>query len=298
MRSRAVTLGLAAGIIAAVIWGGGAVVSRYLVLDKFDPVTLTFLRYAGCIPVAIVVALIAPSSARLDLKWGQTAILFLLAGPAYQVLLIFGYRFATAGAGALLVSGLLPVFAILLGAITGGTAPSFRRLSGALLVVLGFVIFANSTGTGRLSSVIEPTGVIVFVVAAMMWAVLNYVIALWRVSPLSLTVNLAIWSPLFLPLYIAFRPEDGLNAPWHEIMLQILYHGVLVAFVATILFFTAVRLVGSEVAAFLQAAIPAISVLLGAIFLQEWVDSYQAIAIVITVVGIALASAVVRQRDK
>jgi len=290
MTSRPMLLGIAAGMLAALIWGGGAVVSRYLVLNRLDPIDLTFLRYVGCLPIAALLALQAPARAHLALDWWQTALLVLLAGPAYHLLLIYGYQFATAGAGALLVSGLLPILAMTIGAATGGPWPGVRGLSGALLVALGLVVFANPTGPGLAAATIEPIGVAVFVIGAMMWALLNHLVRRWRVSPFSLTIALALWSPLFLPFYLAFRPEGGLAAPWHEIVLQVVYHGVLVAFVGTMLFFYAVRLVGSEVAAFLQAAIPAIAATLGAFVLGEWIDFNQAVAIVLTVSGIALAS--------
>lgn len=293
MPSRSMLLGLGAGLLAALIWGGGAVVSRYLVLDRMDAIDLTFLRYAGCFPIALAVAFAAPQHARLGTLWWQTAILLLLAGPAYHLLLIYGYNFATAGAGALLVSGLLPIFAIAISTVLTARAPGIRAVAGTLLVALGLLIFANPKG-GALSATgpatVEPAGIAVFVSAAFLWAVLNELIRRWRVSPLRLTVTLALWSPLFLPLYILLRPAEGLSAPWGELALQIVYHGVLVAFVGTLLFFYAVRLLGTEIAALLQASIPAVAAILGVLVLGEWITANQSVAIVLTVTGIMLAS--------
>ena len=75
MTSRPMLLGIAAGMLAALIWGGGAVVSRYLVLNRLDPIDLTFLRYVGCLPIAALLALQAPARAHLALDWWQTALL-------------------------------------------------------------------------------------------------------------------------------------------------------------------------------------------------------------------------------
>lgn len=293
MSSRTLLLGLGAGLLAALIWGGGAVVSRYLVLDRMDAIDVTFLRYAGCFPIALAVAFMAPQHARLGTLWWQTAVLILLAGPAYHLLLIYGYNFATAGAGALLVSGLLPIFAIAITTILTARAPGIRAVAGTILVALGLLIFASPIGGARLAAVpatVEPAGIVIFVTAALLWAILNELIRRWRVSPLRLTVTLALWSPIFLPLYLVLRPAGGLSAPWSELILQLIYHGVLVAFVGTLLFFYAVRLLGTEVAALLQATIPAIAAILGALILGEWIAANQAVAIIFTVTGIMLAS--------
>ena len=140
-RFRNLALGTVAGLAAAMIWGGGAVVSRHLVGSGLAPVDLAVLRYLGCFLVAAALLIARPGLRRDRLPAGRLAIVLLLAGPPYQILLLAGYGHATAGGGSLLVSGLLPVFALVLAGLSGQAVPALSRL-GAGLALAGLTIFA------------------------------------------------------------------------------------------------------------------------------------------------------------
>ena len=280
-------LGLLCAGVAALIWGGGAVVSRHLVTHSLDPLDLALLRYAGCFPIALLAVLGLGRRARLDLDWGRLAVLLMLAGPPYQLLLITGYAHATAGGGALLVSGLLPVFSFLIPLLSTNARPSPGVTLGAALAVAGLVVF----NAGPAQAAFSDAGLFIFSLAAMLWAALNHLVRSWRIDPLRLTVALALWSPLFLPVYLVLRPSGFATAPPREIALQLVYHGWLVAFAATLLFFTAVRLAGLVTSSVLQALAPCLSAALGALLLAEPLSGQQQAGIAITTAGVMLTAA-------
>jgi drug/metabolite transporter (DMT)-like permease len=112
----------------------------------------------------------------------------------------------------------------------------------------------------------------------------------WKIDPLKLTVALALWSPLFLPVYTSIRPWHALQGPAHELLLQFVYHGWLVAFAATLLFFIAVRFAGAPVAAALQALAPGVSAGFGAVLLAEPIGRIQIVGLAVTILGVMFAS--------
>jgi drug/metabolite transporter (DMT)-like permease len=285
-----VIIGITAGLMAALLWAGGAVVARYLVHTDLPPDELTLLRYVGCFPLALAAVATLRRKALLDLPPLKIAVLVLLAGPLYQLIILLGYRHATAGAGSLLVTGLLPVCGIglaLLWPLRAQSQPlTAAKLIGAGFAAAGLVVLAVG---GPAGSSFDLAGFAIFAIAALMWALLNQLIRAWSVDPLKLTIALALWSPAFLPLWLLTRKDLPSLAVSSDGLLQIAYHGILVAFVATLLFFVAVRRLGAVDAGIIQTATPAITVALGAIALAEVPTAMQVTGVAITLVGLLLA---------
>ena len=281
--------GMAAGLAAALLWGGGSVVSRYLVTQRLDPLDLALLRYIGCFPIAAAALLLFRERVRLDVSWFRLAVLLLLAGPPYHVFVIGGYAHATAGAGALIITGLMQVFSLAVPLLLVGTRPRFAAVVGASLAIVGLAVFAMDMKAGFSFT---PLGLAIFSIAALGWALLTYYVRLWKIDPLQLTNALALWSPLFLPLYLAFRPSGpDFSGPAAETLLQLVYHGVLVAYGATLLFFVAVRHLGIPIAAVIQALAPGLAGLMGGLLLAEALSPLRLLGMAIVVAGIIVTSA-------
>jgi drug/metabolite transporter (DMT)-like permease len=287
--SRAISpsaFGIICGVLAALLWGGGAVVSRHLVTARLDPVDMVLLRYIACFPIAVGMVIALGRRVWLDIPLERMMILLLLAGPPYHLLITTGYEQATAGAGALLVTGLLTVFALAVPLALNVAKPKFNAVIGAALACAGLAMFA----AGSSGSSITSNGFTIFSTAALCWALLNALVRHWKIDPLKLTVALALWSPLFLPVYTSIRPWHALSGPTSDLLLQYIYHGWLVAFVATLLFFLAIHYAGATVAAALQALAPGASACLGALLLGETLGQLQVIGLGITILGVMLSS--------
>jgi drug/metabolite transporter (DMT)-like permease len=282
--------GIICGVIAAILWGGGAVVSRHLVTTRLDPMDMVLLRYVACFPIAVGMLIAFGRRVWLDVPLERLMILLLLAGPPYHLLITTGYEQSTASAGSLLVCGLLTVFALAVPLVLNSTdinaKPKSNAVLGAALACIGIATFAGSSS----GSNITATGFAIFSSGALCWAVLNALIRRWQIDPLKLTVALALWSPLFLPVYTSMRPWHALSGPTSDLLLQYVYHGWLVAFAATLLFFVAVRYAGGTVAAALQALAPGVSACLGVVLLGETLGKLQILGLGITILGVMLAS--------
>ena len=281
-------LGMLAGLAAALLWGGGSVVSRHLVSQKLDPLDLALLRYIGCFPIAAVAVLLFRDKVRLDVSWFRLGVLLLLAGPPYHVFVIGGYVHATAGAGALIITGLMQVFSLAVPLLLVGKRSGVAPVIGAALAIAGLGVFSTDMAAGFSFT---PLGLAVFSIAAMGWALLTYYVRLWKIDPLQLTNALALWSPLFLPLYLWFRPGGpDFSGPISETLLQLVYHGMLVAYGATLLFFVAVRHLGIATAAVIQALAPGLAAGMGALLLGEFLSLTRLAGIAIVIAGIIVTS--------
>lgn len=281
------TIGLLCGLAAAVTWAGGAVVSRYLVTTRFSAIDLTLLRYLGCFPIALLAVIFDRQRSMPDISWGRLAVLIALAGPPYHALIIAGYNHATAGAGTLLVTGMLPFYTLGLALLLTRTWPAQRQLVGAGLAVAGLAVFALSR-LGQI--VIDEIGLMIFGGSALLWALLNHYIRAWNIDPWRLTVALALWSPLFLPLYLVWMPGDISHLVSWDGFLQLAYHGWVVAFASTLLFFIAVHRIDPTVIAILPTLSPILSALLGTILLGEPFGWPHFVGMILIFIGVILAS--------
>jgi drug/metabolite transporter (DMT)-like permease len=280
-------LGMLAGLAAALLWGGGSVVSRHLVSQKLDPMDLALLRYIGCFPIALAALMMFRDRVRLDISWFRLAVLLLLAGPPYHVFVIGGYAHATAGAGALIITGLMQVFSLGVPLLLLGTRPGIAPVIGASLAILGLAVFSTDMASGFSFSAL---GLAIFSIAALGWALLTYYVRQWKIDPLQLTNALALWSPVFLPLYLIFQPAPNFSGPISETLLQLVYHGILVAYGATLLFFVAVRKLGISTAAVIQALAPGLAALMGALLLGEGLSPTRLTGIAIVIAGVIVTS--------
>ena len=280
-------LGMLAGLAAALLWGGGSVVSRHLVSQKLDPMDLALLRYIGCFPIALGALIMFRDRVRLNISWFRLAVLLLLAGPPYHVFVIGGYAHATAGAGALIITGLMQVFSLGVPLLLLGTRPGTAPVIGASLAILGLAVFSTDMASGFSFSAL---GLAIFSIAALGWALLTYYVRQWKIDPLQLTNALALWSPIFLPLYVIFQPAPNFSGPIADTLLQLVYHGVLVAYGATLLFFVAVRKLGISTAAVIQALAPGLAALMGALLLGEGLSPTRIGGIAIVIAGVIVTS--------
>jgi drug/metabolite transporter (DMT)-like permease len=107
---------------------------------------------------------------------------------------------------------------------------------------------------------------------------------------------------LFLPVYFLFDLPSGLKHqplaswPWHEVLLQAGFQGVVVSLLALLMFTRANVLLGSTALAAFIAAVPAISLLLAIPALGE-VPSWLAVAgVAVVTLGVASILGLVRLR--
>ena len=190
------------------------------------------------------------------------------------------------------------MFTAVLAAMTGSDSLSPLRLAGALLSFVGVAVVIESGPGFDLSA--SLIGDLLTLGAAMCWAIYTAFGAnvLRRHSPLKTTTWAVVAGTIFLaPLGIAQLASSGIAASGEAalatgalvaIILAILYSGTLAAGVANVVIFHAIKLVGPTRITALQSLIPAMAVVLAAIFLSEPIRPGQIVGGAIIIAGVAI----------
>jgi drug/metabolite transporter (DMT)-like permease len=132
--------GYTLGFLAALIWGGFLVASRYGVGAGLTASDIAFLRYvtAGLI---VLPWLLRHSPHRLaGVGWLKAGCMAICAGPPFILLSASGYLFAPLAHAAVVQLGALTLFTVLLASVVLGERPTLPRLLGLALIVLGLIV--------------------------------------------------------------------------------------------------------------------------------------------------------------
>ena len=279
------------------LWAGNFIVVKGVV-TLLPPVGFTFLRY-----------LVASATVLLLLKWRdgslslprsdliRIGILGVIGFGCYQILWSVGIQTISAGDSALLIAT-TPVFTAVLAAATGADTLSPLRLAGAMLSFLGVAIVIGSGPGFDLGA--SLVGDVLTLGAAMCWAIYTSFGAnvLRRHSPLKTTTWAIVAGTLFLaPLGLAQLATVGVKGGLEAavatgaivaIVLAILYSGILAAGTANVVIFHAIKLVGPTRITALQSLVPAMAVVLAAIFLGEPIRIGQILGGIVIIAGVAI----------
>ena len=110
-------------------------------------------------------------------------------------------------------------------------------------------------------------------------------------APLAATVATTLGSAaVYLPVWYFFLPSTLAQAPAAEIAMQAVYQGVLVVFVAMILYTFAVRQLGAQTVALLMAFVPGLSALAAVPLLGEPLSLLTLVGLGAVTLGAVLAA--------
>lgn len=279
------------------LWAGNFIVVKGAV-EILPPVGFTFLRY-----------LVASTTVLLLLRWRtgsislprsdflRICILGVVGFGCYQILWSTGIQTISAGDSALLIAT-TPVFTAVLAAMTGADSLSPLRLAGAVLSFVGVaVVIESGPGFDLTASLI---GDLLTLAAAMCWAIYTAFGSnvLRRHSPLKTTTWAVVAGTVFLAPFGLYQLgtvgiAGGMEAAIASgvligAVLAILYSGTLAAGVANVVIFHAIKLVGPTRITALQSLVPAMAVVLAAIFLGEPIRPGQVLGGIVIIAGVAI----------
>ena len=174
-----------------------------------------------------------------------------------------------------------------------GFAVYRQRLSGRLLaaIVVGGAAVAALMIPNFASYAKAPLGLFWGLLAAVSWAIGTFVVKRtdWGGMGLALTFwQVALTVP---PIMLGMAVIDGMptHLPSTETLLVMLYTGGLPMAFGTVVWFTLVRILPTQVAALSSIAIPIVAIVSGIVFLHEPLSALQAVAIASTVISLWLA---------
>lgn len=240
------------------IWAAFLLASRLAAHQDFTAWDMAALRYAGAFAAALPLLAWRGWPA---LPWRRAALLTAAAAFGFPLLAYWGFRFAPAAHGAVLLPGLLPFVAAAAWWWWFGEAWSWRRTLSLGIVAAGMALLATDTfgahpGAWR--------GDLLFVCGCLCWAAYMWMVRRWAVSALDATLVVALLAaPAYLPLWWLALPSGIAAAPAGWIAIHLVQQGALSVVVAGYLFTQAQVLLGAPQTAAVTSVVPAL-VALGA----------------------------------
>jgi drug/metabolite transporter (DMT)-like permease len=250
--------GLIAVFFIICIWTGFILVSRHGgkgVLTGWD---VTALRFG----VGALIALFFLP--RVTLPPYKVILLFsVFGGVGYAVTVYAAFRMAPAAHAAVLLPGALPFATAVIAWLWLRQKPSPAQQIALMLVFIGITLTAADTlSHGAHLTGMQMLGDLLFLCGSSSWAVFTLLLRRYPMPPLTAAVSTTLGSAiLYLPVWWLFLPSTLGQAPVAEIAMQAIYQGVLVVFVAMMLYSFAVRILGGQTVALLMAIVPGLSAL-------------------------------------
>jgi drug/metabolite transporter (DMT)-like permease len=292
MMDRNLSAGLLAALAAAFIGSAWQLVSRHGVTTTLGPMELALMRYG--IPALLLAPLwfgskrIAPKASRLAL-----ALLVIGGGLPFGLLVLAGAQWAPASHMGIFMAGSLPLFTAIGAWLHKGQKVEGARLVGLACIAIGMALFA--AGSFRSGS-LDWRGDLLFLAAAMLWAVHSLAFARCGLTPWQGAAFVNGWSALLLlpVLSIAGAPRLLLSAPWPDVALQAMAQGVVAGVLGLVVYMVAVARLGAPRASLSAALVPVLTTLGAAVWMNEPITGAVLLTLALVVPGIVLASGAVR----
>jgi drug/metabolite transporter (DMT)-like permease len=273
-------IGLASALAVVCIWSGFIVVARFGVTNTLTIYDVAAVRF-GFAGLLVLPFAIFWWPRRLPF-W---KCLILAAGPGvpYALLAYTGMTTVPAAHAGAVLNGSLPAFSLLLGLIWLKEKPNAWKWSGVVLVGAGSAAMGFAGG-GQTEGL--WTGYFFLLAASLVLTIYMLNTRMWGLRPKEMLAVVPVLNGLFiLPLW-PFLPSRISEAPWSEILLQMLYQGLGPSLIAVPLFVMALRHLGPTPTSALMAGVPAISALIAVPALGELPTAWEWAGMAVVTAGI------------
>lgn len=271
------------------VWAGNFIVVK-AAIDVLPPIGYTFLRFALGGVFLLAFTRYREGSVTIPFRdLVPIAALGALGFGVYQMLWATALQHTTAGTSSLIIAS-TPIFTMLIAAAMGSDTLSRWKVFGAIVSFCGVgAVIAAGTGLAVDSRLI---GELMTLFAALLWATYMALGApfLQRHSPLRTTAwAIATGTVVLIPFGSLQLAGTNLAGVGIGALLAVVYSGLIAAAISNVIVFRGVKMLGPTRIANLQFLVPAIAVLLAAIFLGEPIQLIQVLGGATIVVGILIA---------
>ena len=273
-----------AAILVVCIWSGWITLSRLGVQTKLSPYDITLLRFG----TAAILTL--PFSIRynwLQVKWNQVLLVALGCGFPYTVFSFIGLKTIKAANAGVLVNGMLPVIGLFF------VVWWFKeKVSTIKIIAISCLLVANimmmNWSTSYSSHYI--LGVLSLTSAAIVFSTYMAATRKWGYGMKDVIAFVPLVNAvLFLPIWFCF-PSQISKTPFNDILVQVLYQGVVVSIFALLLVTYAVSKLGSATMSVFLSYVPAVTALLAFVFLNESLELNEQLGILLCSIGLVIYS--------
>ncbi|MCC7283801.1 MAG: DMT family transporter [Acetobacteraceae bacterium] len=282
--ARSLMTGVVYGLFCVLCWGGYLVVARMGAVGLLQGPEQASLRAIGSGLVLLPRFMLVRRRLVAQQGWPRLIAICLLVGPLYLMLFVQGMVYAPASHAGVITPSSVAVLTTLLAWWWLGEAPPRTRILGLLLVVAGVVAIGWDGISGAYPGAWR--GMPFFLAAAVCYASYTVLVRRWRIGGMDATTVLAVLSLPYVPLHALWRGARLLEAPWQDLMLQLVMQGLLTGVLATVAFAQVIWLLGPASAGAIGALVPVMATLLGWAILGEQLGPLQLCGMTLAVVGV------------
>lgn len=228
--------------ITMCIWGGFTILSRLNLHWHVSAWDLVAMRFAIAFIILMPVLLYKKDLAFL---WHpRPVILALTGGLAYCLTVYTAFLQAPAAHAAIFLNGCIPLctavaaYLLFKQPFDKHTWLSLSIMLSALALMSYLMLHEQASAFGL--------GDILFFLSAVWWGIFTVLLKQWKLSAWHSMASVAIWSALiYLPIYILFIPKHFQEAEPVHLLIQGVFHGVLVVIIATLTYVAAIERLGA-----------------------------------------------------
>lgn len=270
-------------LISMCIWGGFTIFSRLNAQWHISAWDITALRFALAFMILMPILIYRKETAFLWKK--EPFILAMLGGLAYCLTAYSAFNFAPAAHAAIFLNGCIPLCTALAAYFL--FRQPFDRHIWLSLIIMMLSIAIMSYLLSQQSNHPFDLGDGLFFLSAIWWGTFTVLLRQSSLTAWQAMCSVAIWSALiYLPIYLLFLPKHLDQAAWSHIIIQSLFHGVLVVIVATLTYVEAIKRLG----AFKTGSIVTLAPFIAAIIAVPLLHEPLSLAIVCGLIGMGIGA--------
>mgnify|MGYP003598935563 FL=1 len=228
--------------ITMCIWGGFTILSRLNLHWHVSAWDLVAMRFA--IAFIILMPVLVYKKDLAFLWHPRPVILALTGGLAYCLTVYTAFLQAPAAHAAIFLNGCIPLctavaaYLLFKQPFDKHTWLSLSIMLSALALMSYLMLHEQASAFGL--------GDILFFLSAVWWGIFTVLLKQWKLSAWHSMASVAIWSALiYLPIYILFIPKHFQEAEPVHLLVQGVFHGVLVVIIATLTYVAAIERLGA-----------------------------------------------------
>ena len=252
--------------ITMCIWGGFTILSRLNLHWHVSAWDLVAMRFAVAFIILMPVLVYKKDLAFL---WHpRPIILALTGGLAYCLTVYTAFLQAPAAHAAIFLNGCIPLctavaaYLLFKQPFDKHTWLSLSIMLSALALMSYLMLHEQASAFGL--------GDIIFFLSAVWWGIFTVLLKQWKLSAWHSMASVAIWSALiYLPIYILFIPKHFQEAEPVHLLVQGVFHGVLVVIIATLTYVAAIERLGAFKTGSIVTLAPFIAAIIAVPLLNE-----------------------------
>ena len=252
--------------ITMCIWGGFTILSRLNLHWHVSAWDLVAMRFA--IAFIILMPVLVYKKDLAFLWHPRPVILALTGGLAYCLTVYTAFLQAPAAHAAIFLNGCIPLctavaaYLLFKQPFDKHTWLSLSIMLSALALMSYLMLHEQASAFGL--------GDILFFLSAVWWGIFTVLLKQWKLSAWYSMASVAIWSALiYLPIYILFIPKHFQEAEPVHLLVQGVFHGVLVVIIATLTYVAAIERLGAFKTGSIVTLAPFIAAIIAVPLLNE-----------------------------